>query len=99
MRRPGPLPESARPGPFPPSPLPRHRPTSSAWIGVDGFNNSNLIQTGTEEDYYSGAAHYNAWWEILPASETALAEVGPGRRRGPNDGVAIYEDVEHRLHR
>jgi hypothetical protein len=45
---------------------------SSAWIGVDGFNNSNLIQTGTEEDYYSGSAHYNAWWEILPAAETAL---------------------------
>jgi hypothetical protein len=45
---------------------------SSAWIGVDGFNNSNLIQTGTEEDYYNGAAHYNAWWEILPAAETAL---------------------------
>jgi hypothetical protein len=45
---------------------------SSAWIGVDGFNNSDLIQTGTEEDYYSGAAHYNAWWEILPAAETAL---------------------------
>ena len=44
---------------------------SSAWVGVDGFNDSNLIQTGTEEDYYSGAAHYNAWWEILPASETA----------------------------
>jgi hypothetical protein len=45
---------------------------SSAWIGVDGFNDSNLIQTGTEEDYSNGAAHYNAWWEILPASETAL---------------------------
>jgi hypothetical protein len=45
---------------------------SSAWIGVDGFNNSSLIQTGTEEDYYNGAAHYNAWWEILPAPETAL---------------------------
>jgi hypothetical protein len=45
---------------------------SSAWIGVDGFNNSNLIQTGTEEDYYNGAPHYNAWWEILPAPETAL---------------------------
>jgi hypothetical protein len=45
---------------------------SSAWIGVDGFNNSNLIQTGTEEDWYNGAAHYNAWWEILPAAETPL---------------------------
>jgi hypothetical protein len=45
---------------------------SAAWLGVDGFNNSNLIQTGTEEDYYSGAAHYGAWWEILPAAETPL---------------------------
>jgi hypothetical protein len=56
-----------------PSVAPSSSPTySSAWIGVDGFNNSNLIQTGTEEDYYNGAAHFNAWWEILPAPETAL---------------------------
>ena len=46
---------------------------SSAWIGIDGFNNSNLIQTGTESDYYSGSAHYYAWWEILPAAETRIA--------------------------
>jgi hypothetical protein len=45
---------------------------SSAWIGVDGFANSSLIQTGTEEDYYNGAAHFYAWWEILPAAETTL---------------------------
>lgn len=63
---------------------------SSAWIGVDGFNNSNLIQTGTEEDYYNGAAHYNAWWEILPAAETALPgsyAVAPGDRMT----ASIYE--------
>jgi hypothetical protein len=55
---------------------------SWAWIGVDGFNNSDLIQTGTEEDYYNGSAHYNAWWEILPAAETAISTttypVSPG---------------------
>jgi len=45
---------------------------SSSWIGIDGFNNSNLIQTGTEQDYYSGSAHYGAWWEILPAAETVI---------------------------
>jgi hypothetical protein len=50
---------------------------SSAWIGVDGFNNNNLIQTGTEEDWYNGSAHYNAWWEILPAAETALPSGHP----------------------
>lgn len=48
---------------------------SSAWIGIDGFNNSNLIQTGIEADYYSGAAHYGAWWEILPAAETVIPSI------------------------
>jgi len=55
---------------------------SSNWVGIDGFNNSSLIQTGTEQDYYSGAAHYNAWWEILPAAETRINSitVHPGDR-------------------
>jgi hypothetical protein len=48
---------------------------SSAWVGIDGFNNSSLIQTGTESDYYNGAAHYNAWWEILPAAETKINSI------------------------
>lgn len=53
---------------------------SSSWIGIDGFNNSDLIQTGTEQDYYSGSAHYDSWWEILPASETVITTmtVKPG---------------------
>ncbi len=53
---------------------------SSSWIGIDGFNNSNLIQTGTEQDYYNGSAHYDAWWEILPAAETVITNmtVKPG---------------------
>src|SRR5439155_3225782 len=48
---------------------------SSQWVGIDGFNNSNLIQTGTEADYYSGSAHYGAWWEILPAAETVIPSI------------------------
>lgn len=53
---------------------------SSSWVGIDGFNNSHLIQTGTEADYYNGAAHYDAWWEILPAPETVIRgiTVSPG---------------------
>ncbi len=35
---------------------------SAAWVGIDGFNNNSLIQTGTEQDYYNGAGHYAAWW-------------------------------------
>jgi hypothetical protein len=64
---------------------------SSTWVGVDGFSNSNLIQTGTEQDYYSGAAHYSAWWEILPAAETIISpnvyRVTPGDRMS----ASIYE--------
>lgn len=53
---------------------------SSTWIGIDGYSNSDLIQTGTEQDYYSGSAHYQAWWEILPAAETPITSmtVRPG---------------------
>jgi hypothetical protein len=81
---------------------------SSAWIGVDGFNNSNLIQTGTEEDYYNGSAHYNAWWEILPAAETAISTgsypVSPGDQMSAqiwetsataSTGRARHQSTEH----
>jgi hypothetical protein len=40
---------------------------SALWVGIDGFSNGSLIQAGTEADYYGGASHYSAWWEILPA--------------------------------
>jgi hypothetical protein len=48
---------------------------ASQWVGIDGFNNGNLIQTGTETDYYNGSAHYAAWWEILPAAETVIPTI------------------------
>jgi hypothetical protein len=48
---------------------------SSDWVGIDGFNNPHLIQTGTESDYYNGSAHYDAWWEILPAAETVIPSI------------------------
>jgi len=54
---------------------------SSQWVGIDGFNNSNLIQTGTEADFTNGSAHYLAWWEILPAAETVI----PGITVHPGD--------------
>ena len=54
---------------------------SSAWIGIDGFNNSSLIQAGTGHDYVNGQAYYYAWWEILPAVSTLIKlPVRPGDR-------------------
>ena len=62
---------------------------SSTWIGIDGFNNSNLIQTGTEADYYNGSTHYYAWWEILPAAETLIPTIAVH----PNDKMSA--DIQH----
>ena len=45
---------------------------SSTWVGIDGLNNSDLIQTGTEQDASKKGSSYNAWWEILPAPETPI---------------------------
>ena len=52
---------------------------SSFWVGLDGYNNSALEQTGTEADCIGGKATYGAWWEVLPASESAYSvTVKPG---------------------
>jgi hypothetical protein len=48
---------------------------SSDWVGIDGYNNSDLIQLGTEQDNINGTAEYQAWWEILPAAETPISGV------------------------
>lgn len=55
--------------------------SSSTWIGIDGLNNSDLIQTGTAHDFKDGKPEYYAWWEILPAAETRISRpVRPGDR-------------------
>jgi hypothetical protein len=43
---------------------------SSYWVGLDGYSNSALEQTGTEADCIGGKAEYGAWWEVLPAAES-----------------------------
>ena len=58
-----------------------HKATYSAqWVGIGGFfsGDNSLIQTGTSSDYSHGAS-YSAWYELLPASETAISmTVKPG---------------------
>jgi hypothetical protein len=51
---------------------------SASWVGVDGLNNKDLIQTGTAQDTSDG---YWAWVEILPAPATPInGPVKPGDR-------------------
>lgn len=62
-----------------PQVAPSKKPTySAAWVGIDGFNNSDLIQTGTEQDFVNGSARYYAWWEVLPAPETVITTTSNG---------------------
>jgi Peptidase A4 family len=51
---------------------------SATWIGVDGVNNSSLIQAGTAQDTANGTVSYDDWYEILPANETLITSVAPG---------------------
>ncbi len=55
---------------------------SALWVGIDGYTSPALIQAGTEADFYNGAAHYSAWWEILPAPAVTIRtlSVRPGDR-------------------
>jgi hypothetical protein len=58
---------------------------SSSWVGIDGYNNSHLIQAGTEQDWIHGTAFYQAWWEILPAAETPIGSLAIH----PGDAISV----------
>ncbi|MFZ2056946.1 MAG: G1 family glutamic endopeptidase [Acidimicrobiales bacterium] len=57
---------------------------SSTWVGVDGLNNPDLIQTGTSQYTGGGSTSYFAWYEILPSDAVVIglnsnpAPVEPG---------------------
>lgn len=59
---------------------------SSAWVGIDGYNDNTVEQTGTEQDCINGQPQYYAWFEMYPkpsymtninvkAGDTITAEV------------------------
>ncbi len=51
---------------------------SCAWIGIDGWQMSSLIQMGTESDSVGGRPRYYAWLETLPATQTLVTYTGGG---------------------
>jgi len=52
----------------------------ATWVGIDGFNTDDLVQTGTGASCVDHVASYNAWWEVLPAPESPISTitVSPG---------------------
>ncbi len=57
---------------------------SAAWAGIDGFNSTALVQTGTEQDYYNRSAHYMAWWTT---SAQGYAEQAISKPVAPGDAI------------
>jgi hypothetical protein len=41
---------------------------SSTWVGIDGYSDQYLIQTGTTANY-DGGPSYSAWWEVITPSD------------------------------
>ena len=39
---------------------------SGVWVGIGGYREETLIQTGTEQEYFNGELIYYAWYELLP---------------------------------
>jgi hypothetical protein len=53
---------------------------SGAWVGIDGFTNGTVEQTGIAEGIDDGHAYYSAWWEMFPSPPVYLTSmtVSPG---------------------
>jgi hypothetical protein len=45
---------------------------SSPWIGIDGFNDGTVEQTGTDGDCTKNGPHYYAWYEMYPRNTVVI---------------------------
>lgn len=68
------------PDPSQPAALPTGRwYYSSAWVGIDGWNSSDVLQAGTSQDVLvqnsSTTKSVYAWWEWFPNYEVAISNL------------------------
>lgn len=76
---------------------------ASEWVGIDGYNNTDLIQAGVDESQAVGEpCDIYAWWEILPAASVPITmkvaagdQVTVGILKEPDGqwGVDIYDQA------
>jgi hypothetical protein len=50
------------------------------WVGLDGWNNGTVEQTGTVTECYQGNAYYWDWYEMYPSPLVFVGWVNPGDR-------------------
>lgn len=49
------------------------------WVGLDGYEDNTVEQTGTDADCSGPAPVYYAWWELYPKASVTIREpVSPG---------------------
>ncbi|TVY44283.1 Aspergillopepsin [Lachnellula subtilissima] len=72
----------------------------AAWVGIDGYSNSDLIQTGVLWCIEDGSYEYEAWYEYLPASLVAYSGISvtagsvvtvTATKTGTNSGVTTLK--------
>lgn len=52
---------------------------SAVWIGLDGYADSMVEQTGTEQDCVDGTPQYSAWYEMYPKQLKSISlPIHPG---------------------
>jgi hypothetical protein len=48
-------------------------PAAAFWVGIDGYSNGTVEQTGSDSDCTAaGKPHYYAWYELYPAGSANL---------------------------
>jgi hypothetical protein len=45
------------------------------WVGIDGFSDGTVEQTGTSSDCYYGQVYYYAWYEFYPAASATITSI------------------------
>jgi hypothetical protein len=72
---------------------------SATWAGIGGYTTSDLIQAGvSEQSLPSNSAlgdQYDAWYEILPASETQITGCTGDPNCTVNPGDTITVDIHN----
>ena len=56
---------------------------SAVWVGIGGYGESSLIQTGTLQKFVNGVAAYYAWYQLLPNRAVRILNVSVQ----PGDGI------------
>jgi len=49
------------------APTPSSSGSGAAWVGIDGYSNDVILQTGIDWTYSGGKVTYDAWYEWYPA--------------------------------